>query len=204
MKSRSFVMSGKYCSIVLENVSRKKISVTRQALKDQRDYEDLNEVAKLFNIHEDVDEARVNDGTQLSSRITESSNARRAGNVATRDGELSSSNTSVVKIGSVQKNGYMKSRSFVMSGKYCSIVLENVSRKKISVTRQVLKDKRDYEDLNEVAKLFNIHEDVDEARVMFELRHIGPILPTKLHLAISFIRGNMNLDMKLYKTWKEI
>ncbi|VEN54080.1 unnamed protein product [Callosobruchus maculatus] len=38
--------------IVLWNVFNR-MSVARQVLKDQRKYEDLNEVAKLFNIHED-------------------------------------------------------------------------------------------------------------------------------------------------------
>lgn len=38
--------------IVLWNVFNR-MSVARQVLKDDRKYEDLNEVAKLFNIHED-------------------------------------------------------------------------------------------------------------------------------------------------------
>ncbi|XP_074037767.1 apoptosis inducing factor isoform X1 [Leptinotarsa decemlineata] len=38
--------------VVLWNVFNR-MSVARQVLKDQRKYEDLNEVAKLFNIHED-------------------------------------------------------------------------------------------------------------------------------------------------------
>lgn len=38
------------------------------------------------------------------------------------------------------------------------VVLWNVFNR-MSVARQVLKDRRKYEDLNEVAKLFNIHED---------------------------------------------
>lgn len=38
--------------IVLWNVFNR-MSVARQVLKDQRKYEDLNEVAKLFNIHEE-------------------------------------------------------------------------------------------------------------------------------------------------------
>lgn len=38
------------------------------------------------------------------------------------------------------------------------VVLWNVFNR-MSVARQVLKDRRKYEDLNEVAKLFNIHEE---------------------------------------------
>lgn len=38
--------------IVLWNVFNR-MSVARQVLKDDRKYEDLNEVAKLFNIHEE-------------------------------------------------------------------------------------------------------------------------------------------------------
>lgn len=38
--------------IVLWNVFNR-MSVARQVLKDERKYEDLNEVAKLFNIHEE-------------------------------------------------------------------------------------------------------------------------------------------------------
>lgn len=38
--------------IVLWNVFNR-MSIARQVLKDERKYDDLNEVAKLFNIHED-------------------------------------------------------------------------------------------------------------------------------------------------------
>lgn len=38
--------------IVLWNVFNR-MSVARQVLKDQKKYDDLNEVAKLFNIHEE-------------------------------------------------------------------------------------------------------------------------------------------------------
>lgn len=38
--------------IVLWNVFNR-MSIARQILKDQRKYDDLNEVAKLFHIHED-------------------------------------------------------------------------------------------------------------------------------------------------------
>lgn len=38
------------------------------------------------------------------------------------------------------------------------VVLWNVFNR-MAVARQVLKDRRKYEDLNEVAKLFNIHEE---------------------------------------------
>lgn len=38
--------------IVLWNVFNR-MSVARQVLNDERKYEDLNEVAKLFNIHEE-------------------------------------------------------------------------------------------------------------------------------------------------------
>lgn len=38
------------------------------------------------------------------------------------------------------------------------VVLWNVFNR-MSIARQVLKDRRKYEDLNEVAKLFNIHEE---------------------------------------------
>lgn len=38
--------------IVLWNVFNR-MSIARQVIKDQRRYEDLNEVAKLFNIHEE-------------------------------------------------------------------------------------------------------------------------------------------------------
>lgn len=47
-----YLRDDKVVGIVLWNVFNR-MSIARQVLKDERKYDDLNEVAKLFSIHEE-------------------------------------------------------------------------------------------------------------------------------------------------------